>query len=93
MKSNTREKKTPFNIIEVARRNPDDKILAVSESFEEADRVGRSKLKKGETFYIRSYAEVQEGAILCERNHCYKEHFNFCPHCGNKLNYKEDSYE
>jgi hypothetical protein len=82
----------PFNIIIVARRNPDDEILAVGTDFKEVDDRGRKALKKGETFYLRTFAEVQEGEILCERNHCYEQHFNFCPHCGGKLKYREDEY-
>lgn len=76
-----------FNIIWVARANPDNKIIAAGETYEEANLPGQAYAKKHKTtFYLRTYAEVSEGQI-------YANHFNFCPHCGGKLRYREDEYQ
>lgn len=85
--------KKQFNIIWIARgHDKKNTIIGVAETYEDISKLASlwSK-KKGHPHNLETYAQVQEGEILCERSHCYKEHFNFCPHCGNKLNYREDN--
>ncbi len=84
-----------FNIIWVAKRNDGkDSFIGVAGSYDEINKIGAEDYEKTKTtHYLREYAEVSEGEILCTRNHCYKEHFNYCPHCGGKLLYSQDGVD
>ena len=67
--------------------------LATANSFEELQKKKSQWLhKKGkeECIYDKEYVEIEEGEVVCPREEWKPERYEFCPHCGKKLVYKDE---